>query len=148
MKRPCEDSGRRWLSASQGEGPEKKPNCGFGLLASKSQQNKFPLFKGIQFVVLCYGTLRKPIHWTKEGEPSVLNPSPGPSAVITSLRQQVSEVPITISFLQKESWMVREFRRDTVTSLGLQTQVGLAPALSPLPDLRTPSLPVPTVYGN
>ena len=25
VKRPCEDSGRRWLSASQGEGPEKKP---------------------------------------------------------------------------------------------------------------------------
>ena len=113
---------------------------GFGLLASKSQQNKFPLFKGIQFVVLCYGTLRKPIHWTKEGEPSVLNPSPGPSAVITSLRQQVSEVPITISFLQKESWMVREFHRDTVTSLGLQTQVGLAPALSPLPFNKEPSL--------
>lgn len=61
----------------------------FGLLASKSQQNKFPLFKGIWFVVLCYGTLKKPVPWAKEGEPSVLNPSPGPSAVITSLSKLV-----------------------------------------------------------
>lgn len=90
-------------------------------------------------MVLCYGTLRKPVPWAKEGEPSVLNPSPGPSAVITSLRQQVSDVSLTISFLQ-ENWMVREFHRDTVTSLGVQTQVGLAPALSPLPFNKQPSL--------
>ena len=77
----CRDTGRRWLSASQGEAwnrafsdrPQKGQPCqhlDFVLLVFRKWSNRFLLFEPLSlWVVLCYGNPTK-VGWRKQWHPT------------------------------------------------------------------------------